>query len=380
MTWIGEYEIHPAAEIFPLLDGKEYAALVEDIRENGQLEPIVRIDGRVVDGRNRLRACVDLGIAPRTVSRDELDPWDFAWSLNVERRHLPEGDRAARRLKWRDAKAASERSATRHREANNARSRTQRQAANPHVVDKGSHDVGAKNHAKNELAKEANVSPATAQKAITVHDKRPELFDAVVRGDVTLNQAYRQTTRAEATAKINAEPAPLPTGPFRVLCADPPWAYEKRKDDGTHRAALTYPTMTTEEVCAMGVGAIAHEDSVLWLWTTNAFMRDAYDVAAAWGFEVKTILTWAKDRMGTGDWLRGKTEHCLMCVRGKPVVNLTNETTLLEGKVREHSRKPVEFYEMVEKLCPGSKVEIFGREAREGWVTWGAESDKFAAA
>lgn len=71
--------------------------------------------------------------------------------------------------------------------------------------------------------------------------------------------------------------------------------------------------------------------------------------------------------MGTGDWLRGQTEQCLMCVTGRPVVNLTNQTTVLHGPVREHSRKPEEFYLMVELLCPGSKVELFARTTRPGW-------------
>ena len=171
--------------------------------------------------------------------------------------------------------------------------------------------------------------------------------------------AYRDTTRREAVQKIEAEPAPIPTGPFRVIVADPPWQYTKRKDDGSHRSALSYPDMTTEEICALPVGDVAHDDSVLWLWTTNAFMRDAFEVLDAWGFAEKTILTWAKNRMGTGDWLRGKTEHCILAVRGKPLVTLTNQTTLLDGPVREHSRKPDEFYELVEALCPGSKVELF---------------------
>ncbi|MGA2513319.1 MAG: MT-A70 family methyltransferase, partial [Candidatus Limnocylindrales bacterium] len=92
------------------------------------------------------------------------------------------------------------------------------------------------------------------------------------------------------------------------------------------------------------------------------------------GFEPKTILTWAKDRMGTGDWLRGQTEHCLMCVRGHPTVTLTNQTTLLHGPMREHSRKPDEFFTLVESLCPGSKLELFAREARPGWAAWGAEA------
>jgi N6-adenosine-specific RNA methylase IME4 len=192
-------------------------------------------------------------------------------------------------------------------------------------------------------------------------------------------QVIRQVARDKTISKIESEPKPLPTGKFRVIVADPPWAYTKRKDDGTHRAALTYPDMTTDEICEMGAEIIsrAHDDAVLWLWTTNAFMRDAFRVVDAWGFQEKTILTWAKSKMGTGDWLRGKTEHCILAVRGKPVVNLTNQTTLLDGVVREHSRKPDEFYALVESLCPGSKLEIFAREQRVGWSGWGAESEKF---
>jgi N6-adenosine-specific RNA methylase IME4 len=86
--------------------------------------------------------------------------------------------------------------------------------------------------------------------------------------------------------------------------------------------------------------------------------------------------------MGTGDWLRGQTEHCLMCIRGKPVVTLTNQTTLLNGPLRQHSRKPDEFYTMVDNLCPapaGGKVEMFCRQARPGWIAAGAEISKFEA-
>ena len=54
------------------------------------------------------------------------------------------------------------------------------------------------------------------------------------------------------------------------------------------------------------------------------------------------------------------------------------ERTLLEATVREHSRKPDEFFALVEKLTPGSKIELFAREPREGWAAWGAEVDKFA--
>jgi N6-adenosine-specific RNA methylase IME4 len=125
--------------------------------------------------------------------------------------------------------------------------------------------------------------------------------------------------------------------------------------------------MTVDAIKALPVKERAHPDGcILWLWTTNAFIWDARECLDAWGFECKTILTWGKDRMGMGDWLRGQTEHCLMAIRGKPIVDLKNQTTLLLGPLREHSRKPDEFYSMVKSLCPGNIGEWFAREAREG--------------
>ena len=179
--------------------------------------------------------------------------------------------------------------------------------------------------------------------------------------------------KAQAAEYIATEPPPLPTGPFRVIVADPPWNYGNRADDPTHRARNPYPDMSTEDICALPVGALAANDCVLWLWTTNAHMDEAFCVVDAWGFEQKTILTWVKDRMGTGHWLRGQTEHCLLAVRGHPVTVLTNQTTVVHGPLREHSRKPDEFYALVEALCPGSKVELFSRQEREGWVAHGNE-------
>jgi N6-adenosine-specific RNA methylase IME4 len=150
--------------------------------------------------------------------------------------------------------------------------------------------------------------------------------------------------------------------------------------DPTHRGTCPYPSMPVDDIMAMPVQDRTCENAILWLWTTNAFMVQAHNVAVAWGFTVKTILTWVKNKIGTGDWLRGQTEHCLMCVRGKPVVELTNQTTVLHGPLREHSRKPDEFYAMVETLCPGSKCDLFSRQERTGWVSFGAEVGMFPAA
>jgi N6-adenosine-specific RNA methylase IME4 len=129
--------------------------------------------------------------------------------------------------------------------------------------------------------------------------------------------------------------------------------------------------MSVNEIKALPVGGLAAPDAILWLWTTNAHLADAFDVLRAWGFCYKTMLTWGKSRFGTGDWLRGQTEHCLLGVRGRPRVRLTNQSTLLLAPARGHSQKPQEFYELVEGLCPGAKVELFARRQRPGWAAHG---------
>jgi N6-adenosine-specific RNA methylase IME4 len=136
-------------------------------------------------------------------------------------------------------------------------------------------------------------------------------------------------------------------------------------------------TMDIEEIKAMPIEDIAADDAILWLWTTNAHLRVAFDVVDACGFEYKTLLTWVKDRMGTGEWLRGQTEHCLLAARGKPVFIHGTHTTMIEAARREHSRKPEEFYAVVESSCPGSKVELFARQERRAWQAFGNDIERF---
>ena len=205
-----------------------------------------------------------------------------------------------------------------------------------------------------------------------IKKEEPKIFAQMKAGELKLKEAkqeIKEQKKQVVVEQIKREPKPLPDGPFRVQAIDPPWKYESRAEDKTHRARNPYPDMTVDEIKALPVGEKAHpEGCILWLWTTNAFMRQAFECLDAWGFENKTILTWVKDKMGTGDWLRGKTEHCLMAIKGKPIITLTNQTTALSGPLREHSRKPDEFYALVDSLCPGNKAEWFARTMREGWT------------
>jgi N6-adenosine-specific RNA methylase IME4 len=189
----------------------------------------------------------------------------------------------------------------------------------------------------------------------------------------------RMQRKLEVVRQIESQPTPMPGGRFRVIVADPPWRYDTKAENtgAAVRGLVPYADMSIEQICALPVASLAEQHCVLWLWTTNAFMRQAYQCLDAWGFVEKTILTWDKERLGVGRWLRNQTEHCILAVRGKPVVTLSNQCTILRAPRREHSRKPDEFFALVESVCPGSKLEMFAREPRKGWSVWGGETTKF---
>jgi ParB/RepB/Spo0J family partition protein len=223
------------------------------------------------------------------------------------------------------------------------------------------------------------VSGRTVDKIVEVceaAEAEPEKYaQLVIQMDRTgkVDGVYKKLKIQRQAEAILQEPPPLPgRGPYRVIAVDPPWPYGS---DPYYRAgACPYPLMPIADICALPVADIAHRDSILFLWTTNAFLREAFQVVAAWGFSYKTMLTWAKDRMGLGDWLRGQTEHCLLAVRGNPTIVLGNHTTILHGPVRAHSQKPDEFYEFVQSYAPAARyAELFARTGRPGWDGHGDE-------
>lgn len=191
-------------------------------------------------------------------------------------------------------------------------------------------------------------------------------------------------------SKSNKNVIVFPGKTYKCIVIDPPWHYRLRNNDASHRNKVKYPTMQTKEILALPIRDICNPvGTVLWLWFTNSHMLDAAKCIEAWGFELKTILTWHKVSkegntiLGMGHWLRNSTEHCILAIKGQVTSFsynnlLTNQSTVLMAQRREHSRKPNRFYTLVEQLCPDSKIELFAREKRPGWDVWGNEVDKFS--
>lgn len=423
-------EFHSVANLFPIVEGEEFDLLVDDIRTNGLIEPIwLHPDGSIIDGRNRYRACLIAGVEPRTRRWDGIGSLvEFVISLNLRRRHLTASQRAclaAEILPLLEAEAKLRQATSgpgifggkplppilgeavlpkleatqptpptpaieQRPESPKAEQRIEAKvtpipaahaAPAPTPLPSAPQAKAADKESSKIAAKQLNVSHGYVADAKKLQAEHPIKYAEVRAGIKTLQNAkaeVKQERKAAVAERIATEPQSPPKGPFRVIVVDPPWKYDSRAEDPTHRGRTPYPDMGIEEIKALNIVSFAHKDCILWLWTTNAFMREAFECLDAWGFENKTILTWTKDRMGLGNWLRGQTEHCLMAVRGKPIVTLSNQTTILAGPLREHSRKPDEFYAMVDSLCPGNKLELFSRQKRDGWQTSGVEVNHFA--
>lgn len=176
---------------------------------------------------------------------------------------------------------------------------------------------------------------------------------------------------------------PLPTGPYGAIVADPPWRFTSY--GGAHLAptqgAQPYSTMSLSDLCRLPVADVAAKDCLLFMWTVSHLQREAMDVAAAWGFKpVSVAFVWDKGRMGMGYWTRQEVEICHLFKRGKPRRLARNVRQVIRAPRREHSRKPDEQYERIERLVAGPYLELFARQAWPGWAAWGLESGKFEAA
>lgn len=164
-------------------------------------------------------------------------------------------------------------------------------------------------------------------------------------------------------------------GPYTTIVADPPWHYDKTNADKSAegyagKRGLGYSSMTLDEIKALPLGAIADGDCRVFLWTTNRYLRHAWDVLEAWGFHPQDrVLVWCKPPRATTPVT---TEFVLIGRRGSPPKMPWHGTTWFNWPHQKaHSVKPDAFMDLVESWCPGPYLELFAREPRLGWDHWG---------
>jgi N6-adenosine-specific RNA methylase IME4 len=324
--------------------------------------------GQVGDGVARMEVCSGLGVECPIEERPfatELEFRLYRLTTNVTRRQLS----VAQLISLAAPLEEMERElATRRRAQAKGRPRGEKSLPVALPEEKG--------ETREKVAAAVGLRPGTYSRGQKVlKEGSPKLVADFIAGKESVNSAHRklraEQRRAERDAiacRLELNPPDYPSGRFPVVVIDPPWPYED----------LPYPGMALLAIADIPVPDLLTEDAIVWCWTTNRFIFEAERIAREhWGLERRNILTWAKDKPGLGPWLQGQTEQCLLLTQGNPIHRLEGHSTLLQGSVREHSRKPEEFYALVEATCPGQRLDLFAREERPGWECWGAETNRF---
>lgn len=378
-------KFHALSELFPLMQGREFDELVADVKANGLREPIWVYDNQILDGRNRWRACEAAGLAHRPMRTYEgKDPVGFVISLNLHRRHLNESQRGMV----------------------HGRIATLPKGSNQHTA------IAVSVPTQEEAAALLNVSVDTGQRARKVIDRgTPELAAAVESGRVSVSAAAdvaelpkeeqreivakgekeileaakqirakkaeeRREERIERVAAM-ANPSPeLPQQRYPVIYADPPWRYEFAESE-SRAIENQYPTMTLDDIRGLSVSALATEDAILFMWATSPKLAEAMSVIEAWGFTYRSSAVWVKPQLGMGYYFRQQHELLLVATRGSipAPAPAGRPRSVVTADRLEHSAKPSEFAEAIEKMYPTlPKIELFCRSPRTGWAVWGNQS------
>lgn len=367
----------------------EFQALKADIAKHGQREPVWTWRDQIIDGRHRVRACDELGhlCLRREYEGDESTLVQFVVSLNLHRRHLNESQRAM--VAGRLANLGD----------------GQRKVPSP---------IGEPQSAvtQGEAAAMLNVGKRSVERAREVIDNgAPELVQAVERGEVSVSAAATiaeidkplqveivargETEILQAAKKIRAEKSaavqsrndearraaaslPAPTGLYRSIVIDPPWAIEiNDRDVRPGQVGMHYPTMTNAEIAKIALPMA--DECIVWMWTTQKFLPSALEILNGWGLKYLFTMTWHKPGGPQPFGLPQYNSEFIVVARrgGQPFIDTKAFPTCFQAPRREHSRKPDEFYDLVSRVTAGPRIDWFSREKREGFDQFGNDTGKF---
>ncbi|KVE81058.1 hypothetical protein WI99_25140 [Burkholderia cepacia] len=376
-----QFEVHGAAGVFPNMTNEEFWQLKNDIKKHGQRMPILVYHDKIVDGRQRLRACRELGVNPVYLAVPHLDMpvLSFIVSQNLHRRHLSDSQRAMVAARLTNTGVG----ANQH----TAQAVSQKQAAaGLHVsvdsVQRAGKVIRSGHDGLIEAVDSGRLDVSNAAAVITL--SQDELDKLVSESAEKLNEAAKKARKEESEKKRKLQanavqairnlnrPFDHTVGPFNVIYADPPWDYMAE-------TTLGYPTMATSEICDLlrDSDSVAY-DAALFLWVPASLVGEGLKVIEAWGFRYITQAIWHKGAGGMGQYFRVNHEVLLFGLRGHRMPQVAAESrsaSVFQFDRRVHSQKPDEFYEVIEAMYPDlPKMELFRRGVpRDGWHCWGNE-------
>jgi len=368
------FEHHPAADLFPMMTASEFEQLKTDISEHGIREPAWTFNGTILDGRNRARACDELGMVLPTREYTGADPFKFVVSLNLHRRHLSESLRSLVAARIANLTRGGDRKSDEFKVPNG----TLKNPDAPKVAAPVSPAI-----TQADAAKMLNVSERTVKRAKQVlASGDTDLIAAVEAEQKTVNAAVTELRRRE-NAEQRAEIAKLDPGSpdkrYNVIVIDPPWPMQKiEREVRPNQTGLDYPTMELDEIASLEIPAAT--DCHMWLWTTQKFLPDALRILDQWGFRYVCAFVWHKP--GGPQPLNLPQYNCefaLYARRGAPeFVDTKAFFTCFNAPRGAHSEKPEEFYEFVRRVTDGARIDMFNRREIEGFDTWGQQRARLA--
>ena len=430
-------EFHEVAEVFPLMAIDEYEQLKKDISKNGLLEPVIIYESKILDGRNRYKACLELGIEPafEEFQKNDLSPTEYVISKNLNRRHLNASQRAvvaleflpmleaegkekqrlgaehARQTRWQEDKSFQV--VENLPQANKPDEDKRDQYIQEKRIEVKSRDRAGKllevngryvqdakkitqtNPKLTKLIKERKLDLQGAKEIIKLSDDAVETAISFLEeesDEQEVKKIIRQLKKEERfdeLGKISQGNVELKLEKkYNIIYCDPPWQYRNNSVVGA--VENHYPTLSEDELIELGeqVKEIATLDSIIFMWATAPQLDVACRVMQAWGFSYTTSAVWIKNEESAsfrGYYFKMFHELLLIGKRGNfpspqtenistSVIRIPNETLALRNGKRVHSKKPEEFYKLIEDMYPNpnlTKIELFARSKREGWDCWG---------
>jgi 16S rRNA G966 N2-methylase RsmD len=315
---LGDVEFHPLAEIFPLIEGPNFDGLVASIRDDGQLEPIYLYEGKILDGRNRYRACLAVGVEPKFRVFEGKDPLSHVVNLNLHRRHLNESQRAM--------------VAARLANMQHGGDRRSEQAANLPLVPQP------------EAAKRLSVGERSVRSARTVQDHAiPGLVAAVDSGQVPVS-------RAASLARETPEKQ-------KAIC-------EKLAEGLSLKKAIQAVTKAAQEAVPGDLPHISERYQLLAVDIRNLDIDpETIDV-------IVCDPPYPKDYLDTFKWLAEKAAVWLK--PGGSLVVMSGQSWLPEVMARL-ADSPLRYHWTFAYLTPGGQaVQMFDRKVNTFWkpVFW----------
>lgn len=368
-------------KLIPPLSSEEYAQLEENCKADGIRDPLVVWRGTLIDGHNRYDIAQKHGLEFQVVEKDfEDETAAKIWMVTNQfgRRNLNNYQRSVLALSMEELfkEKAKGTQGQRNDLCQNS-------------------DKSEPKDTKKEIGKLANVSHDTIMRVKKIEAAAtPETIAAVMSGEKSINEAYKEVRAVEKREIITAKEAKYvqeisevtnfnvdiynTDKKFSIIYADPAWSYW---EGGEKNQSMHYKTMTIDDIKSLPVLSIADENAILFIWVTFPILQEAFEVIKSWGFNYSTCgFAWVKKNrvsdtwfFGNGAWTRANTELCLIATRGTVTRLDASISQVLDDRIMEHSQKPERVRELITRLVGKlPRIELFSRnDKNDGWFNWG---------